>query len=166
MNKKTRYGDYDVNDLATLKRITASEAEAESPEFASATVLTAYHYHNDEHPERISADSTNAARLVNQAETTQEPIMVFQAIHTPESDAANLEKESPKSFQNLWNKLYVIPGAPVIITSNINPSLSLFNGARGKFIGPLYLRKTYSVEDYINCISTISEVRRLCLKEA
>ena len=34
----------------------------------------------------------------------------------------------------------MVEGAPVILTVNINPSLSLFNGSKGKFIAPIYLR--------------------------
>lgn len=81
--------------------------------------------------------------------------MVFQAIHTPESDAANLEKESPKFFQNLWNKLYVVPGAPVIITSNINPSLSLFNGAREVHLTLIFTQNIIIVLKILKCFKLL-----------
>ena len=74
--------------------------------------------------------------------------MIFKATHTPDNEVATLEKCSAKEFQNLPSNLYLIKGAPVIITTNINPSLSLYNGAYGTFIGPIYLRKSYTIEDF------------------
>ena len=149
-NINRRYGNYEFKDIIDLQRMTATkeEVEAMGSEFATATTLTAFHYHNDQHPQRISVDSCNAKKLVQHAQQTNEPIMIFKAQHTPDKYASELEKCSAKEFQNLPNMLYLIKNAPVIITGNINPSLSLYNGALGKFVGPIYLRKTHCITDF------------------
>ena len=150
LNTRVRYGNYDQAALEKLKELTASEEEFldERNEFASATHLTAYHFHQEGRTDITTADSSNARSLVLEAQRRNKPIMIFKATHSPDSEVASLEQESAKYFRNMPSNLYLIEGAPVIITCNINPSLSLYNGAMGEFIGPIYIQKTYEITDY------------------
>ena len=150
-----RYGKYTHNDIMRLKEMTATEEETNSEEWKNATYLTAYHFHNEKSPLRTNVDSSNAKCLVENAEKCGQHIMLFKAEHLPVKEAINLEKISSKEFKNTPNNLYLMTGAPIIITENINASLSLFNGAKGKFIGPMYLPDKYSITDFDTFLSTM-----------
>ena len=71
--------------------------------------------------------------------------MLFESIHTPAKQASKLETLNSKAFQGMANKLFLAHGSPVILTTNINPSIGLFNGSIGSFIGALYIPKSYIV---------------------
>ena len=145
LNTKVRYGKYEHDDLIKLKKMTATEESIKSPEWKDATLLTAYHYFSEENPNRTNVDSSNAKNLVEESKRVNEPIMEFQAVHTPVSKVSDLQKVSAQDFHSLSNKLYLVRGAPLMLTSNINAQIGLFNGAIGKFIGPIYLEKKYSI---------------------
>ena len=145
--KRVRYGKFEDSDLAELKKISATIKDVKSdPEWSSKTVLTDYHYYCEEHPERSNADSINAKSLVEYSRTTKKGIMLFEAIHTPALKSSSMAALNSKEFQGITSKLYLAEGAPVILTTNINPSIGLFNGSLGKFIGPLYRPKFYDVK--------------------
>ena len=148
LNTKVRYGKYKQKHIQKLKEMTATEEMTYAPEWKNCTLLTAYHFHSEDNPNRTNADSSNAKHLIEHAKRTNEPIMVFKALHTPLSDAPTLEKLPSKEFQNLPGNLYMIPDAPLILTTNINPTVILYNGARGTFIGPLYLPKKYTITSF------------------
>ena len=148
LNTKCRYGKY-RGSLTEFRKLTASKEEFENDSnFAQATHLTGFHFHQEGHPGRTTADSENAQNLSDESIKRNRPIMLFKATHTPESEASSLEQASPKLFRNMRNNLYLIEGAPVIITRNIRACFGLFNGAKGEFIGPLYIRKEYQVTDF------------------
>lgn len=150
INTRCRYGKYTFRDLNRLAEITATEKDIQSPEWKEkkTTDLVSYHFHNEGHPNRTNVDTSNARNLVLHADKLNEPIMVFKAVHAPEGDADVLAQLSSNEFQGLSNNLYMISGAPIIITHNINASVSLYNGARATFVGPLYLPKKYIVTDF------------------
>ena len=58
--------------------------------------------------------------------------MIFKAKHSPNSEVSSLETNSAKYFRNMPSNLYIIKGAPVMLTSNINASVDLYNGALGE----------------------------------
>ena len=135
LNTKCRYGKF-RGSLKEYREATASKEEFDNDkEFSHATHLTGFHYHDDEHPERITADSSNARCLVDEAERRSKQIMLFKATHVPETKTSSLEQVSAKLFGNMPNYLNLIEGAPVMITCNINPSVGLYNGAKGEFVG-------------------------------
>ena len=150
LNTKVRYGKYTLPTLDALKKMIASDEEVKNnnSEWRNASQLTAYHYHSDLYPKRTNADTSNAKSLVEHSRLFNLPIMVFKATHSPESELSSLEGMSAKEFNNLSNNLYLVSGSPIILTMNLNNELSLFNGARGRFIGPIYLRHEYEVNDY------------------
>ena len=154
LNTKCRYGKF-RGSLKNYREATASTEEFENDEeFGHATHLTGFHFHENGNPERITADSENAQNLVNESVRRKKPIMVFKATHEPDSEAASLEQASPRLFRNMPNYLYLIEGAPVMITRNIKDSYGIFNGAKGQFVGPAYLRKEYEVTDYETFLSS------------
>ena len=117
LNTKCRYGKYTLKDLDAYREATASEEEyRKDKEFAHATYLTAYHYHEDGQSDRTTVDSSNAKSLVMEAEQRNKPIMIFKATHTPESEASSLEQASAKCFQNMPNNLFLIEGAPIMLS--------------------------------------------------
>ena len=145
--KRVRYGNFKETDLAELKNISATIKDVKTdPEWSSKTVLTDYHYYSEDHPERSNADSINAKALVEYSRTTNKGIMIFEAIHTPALKSSSMASLNPKEFQGISSKLYLAKGAPIILTTNINPSIGLFNGSLGKFVGPLYRSKFYDVK--------------------
>ncbi len=154
LSTKVRYGKYELDDLVKLKTITATEKDRYSAEWTNPTLLTSFHFHSDENPGRTNADSSNAKSLVDYANNSGQPIMLFDALHLPAKDTSQLQKVPAKEFRNLANKLYLIPGAPIILTVNINASVSLYNGAKGTFIGPIYLQKMYSLTDFETFLNT------------
>ena len=135
-----RYGKFTDNSLAKLQSITATQSDVDhDPCWESRTSLTGFHYYSELNPERCSADSMNATSLVHYSNTSGNGIVKFEAIHSPSKMSEKLVSLPAKNFQNLASKLYLARGCRVILTVNINNSLGLFNGAAGKFIGPLYL---------------------------
>ena len=146
---KCRYGKYTYEDLEELGKIIATDEEASRPEWKNnSTLLTSYHYYSEKNPNRTNADTPNARNLVCHAEAINEPVMLFKAVHSPEADADDLAELTSKEFHGLPNNLYLIPGAPVIITCNINATVSLYNGARATFVGPIYTIRKYSITDF------------------
>ena len=127
----------------------------------NVSLLTSYHFYNEKNPERTNADSSNAKSLMNHAKTSGQPTMLFEALHLPAKDTLDLQKIPPNEFQNLRYKLYLIPGAPIILTSNINNTVKLFNGSSGTFVGPLYLQKKYSLKDFATFQNTAVDVNTL-----
>ena len=138
-----RYGAFSEQSLSKLQSITATQSEIDNdPEWEHRTSLTGFHYHSDLNPERCTADSMNATSLVHYSNTSGRGIMKFEAIHSPAKESEKLVSLPAKEFQNIASKLYLAHGCRVILTRNINFSAGLFNGAPGKFIGPLYLPPT------------------------
>ena len=138
-----RYGNFDDESLAKLRTLTASENDLKDPEWNKKTTLTGYHYFSQNQPERTNADSINASALVKYMKDTGNGILCFEAIHSPPSKVKQLAAMPNKEFQNLPSKLYLCKGCKVILTSNINPSFSLFNSAPAIYRGPLYLSECW-----------------------
>ena len=85
-------------------------------------------------------EKSNAIALTEYATESKNPIFVF--------NAEELAKEPAKKFHGLPNRLHLVHKAPIILTVNINASVGLFNGAKGDFIGPLYLPKKFEVVSF------------------
>ena len=144
--KRVRYGKFETSDLNELKNLSATEKDVETdPAWRSKSTLTDFHFYSEEHPERSNADSRYAKALVEYSKAVNEGIMLFESIHTPAKQASKLETLNSKAFQGMANKLFLAHGSPVILTTNINPSIGLFNGSIGSFIGALYIPKSYIV---------------------
>ena len=91
-----------------------TENVASNTDFQSKkTTLTSYHYYN-EMENRETADLLNAKELISHIDALKSSVVKFSSINIPPSASC----ESPKSFQNVRDTLYLGIDCPVIVTEN------------------------------------------------
>ena len=86
---------------------------------------------------RETADSLNAKELIGHIDALGSSVVKFSSINIPPSASC----ESPKSFQNVRDALYLGIDCPVIITENTQIAAGVHNGAIFKFKGAVWLRE-------------------------
>ena len=136
-----RYGHATKHHIKFLKDNMATEEDlVTDPLWKKRFILMGYHFYNPIFQDRATVDGENAKATLRQHQNTGEPIMQVEAIHTPAKMHDKLKTLSAKEFQNLPAKFRFCRGNRVMLLSNTNPSLELYNSAIGTFVGPLYLQ--------------------------
>ena len=142
--RRIRYGNVEEKDIHHLRKVTATcqEVKSDNANWKNKTVLTDYHFFSEISPERSNADFLNAQQLIAFNKQNNQYPICFESVNT----SATAAKQPASQFNAMPRRLYMGIGAPIILTTNINPSIGLFNGAQGFFQGGIYFKKSYNLK--------------------
>ena len=145
---QARYGNFSSKSMNFLAQKTAKIEEVQNPKnnWKKAITMAGKHYYNPNKPNVPNVDSINMESLVQYAVDFEQPLLEIKSQHWPVSKEDTLITLTAKEFEKIPGTLALSPGADLMITENINPSVGIFNGARCKFVGVIYLEKCISFQ--------------------
>ena len=135
-----RFGHAKEENITFLRTHTAKEADLKTDpmKWALRHIILGLHHFQEANPDEVTVDSMNMKAVVECHKLSNLPVYQTEATHVPYKRHKELIKCTRKEFRNLANKITFCKGMRAMLLKNYNPHLGLYNGRRGKYVGPLY----------------------------